>query len=69
MSDIYEDSSGIMWIGTFGALNKLDRTTGKIEQYMPDSINYLSNDNRIRYIREDRIGDAVDNNSRRYFRI
>lgn len=56
VSDIYEDSSGIMWIGTFGALNKLDRNTGKIEQYMPDSLNYLSNDNRIKFIREDRSG-------------
>ena len=56
VSDIYEDSSGIMWIGTFGALNKLDPTTGKIKQFMPDSLNYLSNDNRIRYIREDRSG-------------
>ncbi len=52
VSGILEDSAGIMWIATYGALNKLDQKSGKIEQFMPDSGNYMSNDNRIRYIKK-----------------
>jgi len=56
VSGILEDSAGIMWIATYGALNKLDQKTGKIDQFIPDSANYMSNDNRIRYISEDKSG-------------
>jgi signal transduction histidine kinase/DNA-binding response OmpR family regulator/ligand-binding sensor domain-containing protein len=56
VSSIFEDSAGIMWIGTFGALNKLDQKTGKIDQFVPDSGNFMSDDNRIRFISEDRSG-------------
>ncbi|MDP4224260.1 MAG: two-component regulator propeller domain-containing protein, partial [Bacteroidota bacterium] len=53
VSSIYEDKEGIMWIGTYGALNRLDPGTGLIRQFMPDSANFMNNDNRIRLILED----------------
>jgi signal transduction histidine kinase/DNA-binding response OmpR family regulator/ligand-binding sensor domain-containing protein len=56
VSSIFEDSAGIMWIGTFGALNKLDQKTGTIDQFMPDSVNFMSEDNHIRFISEDSSG-------------
>lgn len=56
VTSIYEDHQGIMWIGTYGALNRLDPRTGLIKQFMPDSADYMNNDNRIKLIHEDKQG-------------
>lgn len=52
---IYEDSEGILWIGTFGGgLNKFDKTTGHFISYknLPGDKTSLS-DNRVMTIHED----------------
>jgi len=56
VTDIFEDRDGIMWIGTYGALNRFDRNTGKIIQFIPDTSDYLSSNNRILHIEEDNYG-------------
>lgn len=52
---IYEDSEGVLWIGTFGGgLNKFDKTTGHFISYknLPGDRSSLS-DNRVMAIHED----------------
>ena len=53
---ILEDSDGIMWAGTYKALNRIDIKTGIIRHFIPDSNNKLSPQNTIRLIHEDRRG-------------
>ncbi len=55
---IFEDRSGIVWIGTFGAgLYRYDRVSGKLKQFKsePGNANSLSDD-RVMSILEDRNG-------------
>jgi len=49
-----EDNSGILWIGTYGGLNKFDRKTGDFLhiKHLPNASNSLSS-NIIRSIRKD----------------
>jgi two-component system sensor histidine kinase ChiS len=56
---IYEDSSGVMWVGTDGnGLNRFDRETGKFIRYQYDSDDPTSlSNNRVISILEDRSGE------------
>ena len=61
---IYEDRSGILWIGTRdGGLNKWDRVKNEFTCYknIPNDPNSLSND-RITDIYEDRAGIFMGSN-------
>jgi len=55
---IYEDRSGVLWVGTFGGgLNRLDRETGTFVRYQhdPEDPHSLTN-NQVFSIYEDRFG-------------
>jgi signal transduction histidine kinase/CheY-like chemotaxis protein/ligand-binding sensor domain-containing protein/AraC-like DNA-binding protein len=54
--DIYEDPQGILWIGTIGYLNRIDRKSGRISHFLPDSTNPADFNNTIRLINEDSHG-------------
>ena len=55
---IYEDRSGILWIGLFGGgIYRFDRVSGKLSQYKNDpSISGTLSDNRVLSILEDKSG-------------
>ncbi len=53
---IFEDSRGIIWAGTAGALNRINPGSGIVSHFMPDTGDFASHDNTIRYINEDRTG-------------
>jgi ligand-binding sensor domain-containing protein len=55
---IYEDKSGILWVGTWNqGLNKFDRKTGKFYTYWHDPSNVKTiSDNLIYSISEDKSG-------------
>jgi signal transduction histidine kinase/DNA-binding response OmpR family regulator/ligand-binding sensor domain-containing protein len=50
---LFEDSDGIMWVGATGALNRLDKVTGRFSHYYPDPAGKIPVNNVIRLIRED----------------
>lgn len=55
---IYEDSEGIMWIGTFGGgLNKFDRKTGKFFAYKTNEDPSSLSDNKVCAVYEDKYGN------------
>ncbi len=59
ITSIFEDRSGILWIGTFyGGLNKYDPQTKRFFRYQhdPNNLNSLSNNN-INVIIQDKSGD------------
>lgn len=53
---IMEDSEGTIWAGTFGALNRLDLRSDNISHFLPDTSDYASPDNIVRYVFEDSKG-------------
>ncbi len=56
---LYEDSQGVLWIGTWGGgLNRFDRETKRFTRYVnqPDKPESLS-DNAVRGICEDNAGN------------
>ncbi|HEX2983532.1 MAG TPA: two-component regulator propeller domain-containing protein [Ignavibacteriales bacterium] len=54
---IFEDSEGVMWVGTFGGgLNKFDRKTGKFFAYKEGSAPSSISDDKICVIYEDKFG-------------
>lgn len=57
VNTICEDSDGFIWIGTSGALNRLNQKSGKFNHFYPDTSDFPSGDNIIRYIAEDRGGN------------
>ena len=58
IGDIYEDSAGVLWVGTFnGGLNRLDRTTGRFTHYFHDPTDPESRShNTVQSIYEDQNG-------------
>jgi len=56
ITGICEDTLGNLWIGTTGALNRYDIRSGLFSHFCPDSLNYMSADNEILYMRQDRTG-------------
>ncbi len=53
---VFEDSEGTIWAGTAGALNGINPVSGKIAHFVPDTNDFASRDNSIRFIKEDRNG-------------
>lgn len=53
---IFEDSGGDIWTGTYGALNRIDLRNDNVSHFLPDSTDFASDGNTIRYINEDRKG-------------
>lgn len=53
---VFEDSEGAIWAGTVGALNRLNRNSGTISHFIPDTADAASLNNTVRLIREDREG-------------
>ncbi len=54
---IYEDSKGVMWIGTWGGLNRYDPRTDRFYKYLPDAKDpYSISHHTVRTITEDHDG-------------
>lgn len=56
VASLFEDSDGILWVGTIGALNRLDLVTGRFTHYYPDQTGEFPVNNIIRLIKEDTSG-------------
>ena len=53
---IHEDADGVLWVGSFPrALDRLDRSTGKVTRYVPGTVkgNSLSKGSELNSIRKD----------------
>ena len=54
---IYEDQSGVLWVGTWGGLDKFDRETGQFVHYQNDANDPSSlSHNYVATIYEDQSG-------------
>lgn len=53
---IFEDSESTLWAGTAGALNRINPGSGIVSHFLPDTSDFASHDNTIRYINEDKTG-------------
>ena len=56
ITDMCEDTTGYLWITTFGALNRLDQKKWTFRHFSPDTVNLLNPSNRLYRIIEDRKG-------------
>ncbi len=54
---VHEDHQGVLWVGTWTGLNRLDRSTGRFTRYYSDPTDpYSLSDNAVTCILEDDLG-------------